>query len=65
MNCNPDLNKQAPKVIFSRKVKKPTSLGFNTAKNTVIPPNFLVWKFCGKIQFPHSSRFCRISIPGN
>ena len=25
-----------------------------TAKNTVISPNFLVWKFCGKAQFPHS-----------
>ena len=24
------------------------------AKNTVISPNFLVWKFCGKAQFPHS-----------
>ena len=24
------------------------------AKNTVIAPNFLVWKFCGKAQFPHS-----------
>ena len=23
-------------------------------KNTVISPNFLVWKFCGKAQFPHS-----------
>ena len=23
-----------------------------TAKNTVISPNFLVWKFCGKVQFP-------------
>ena len=23
----------------------------NTAKNTVISPNFLVWKFCGKAQF--------------
>ena len=22
-----------------------------TAKNTVISPNFLVWKFCGKVQF--------------
>ena len=22
-----------------------------TAKNTVILPNFLVWKFCGKAQF--------------
>ena len=47
-----------------------------TAKNTVIPPDFLVWKFCGKEQFPHSfGRFARnyaetvplhkISIPGN
>ena len=25
-----------------------------TAKNTVISPDFLVWKFCGKAQFPHS-----------
>ena len=25
-----------------------------TAKNPVISPNFLVWKFCGKAQFPHS-----------
>ena len=25
-----------------------------TAKNTVISPNFLVWKFCGKAQFPYS-----------
>ena len=23
-----------------------------TAKNSVIPPNFLVWKLCGKAQFP-------------
>ena len=27
-----------------------------TAKNTVISPKFLVWKFCGKAQFPHSFR---------
>ena len=26
----------------------------NTAKNTTISPNLLVWKFCGKTQFPHS-----------
>ena len=25
----------------------------STAKNAVISPNFLVWKFCGKAQFPH------------
>ena len=24
------------------------------AKNTVISPHFLTWKFCGKAQFPHS-----------
>ena len=46
------------------------------AENTVISPNFLVWKFCGKAQFPHSfGRFARnyaetvtfykISTPGN
>ena len=27
-----------------------------TAKNTVISPNFLMWKFCGKSQFTHSFR---------
>ena len=33
---------------------------FITAKNTVISPNFLVQKFCGKEQFPHSfGRFAR------
>ena len=26
----------------------------STAKNIVISPDFLVWKFCGKAQFPHS-----------
>ena len=25
-----------------------------TAKNTVISPNVMVWKFCGKAQFLHS-----------
>ena len=24
-----------------------------SAKNNVISPDFLVWKFCGKAQFPH------------
>ena len=28
--------------------------GAITAKNTVISPNLMVWKFCGKAQFPHS-----------
>ena len=26
----------------------------HTAKNTVISPNFLVWKFCEKAEVPHS-----------
>ena len=28
-------------------------LALETAKNTVILPDFLVWKFCGKAQLPH------------
>ena len=47
-----------------------------TAKNTVISPDFLVWKFCGKGQFWHSFGqfaqnyaetvpFRKISTPGN
>ena len=42
------------------------------AQNTVISPNFLVWKFCGKAQFLRFARnyaeivpFHKISIPGN
>ena len=46
------------------------------AKNTVDSPNFLIWKFCGKAQFPHSFGriaqhyaetvpFHKIPIPGN
>ena len=48
----------------------------NTVKNTIISPNFLVWKFCWKAEFPHSFRrlsetirkLClstKISTPGN
>ena len=33
-------------------VKKITQI--ITGKNTIISPNFLLWKFCGKAQFPHS-----------
>ena len=47
-----------------------------TTKDTVISPDFLVWKFCGKAQFPHSFDriagnytetvlFRKISTPGN
>ena len=32
--------------------------GAITAKNTVISPNLMVWKFCGKAQFPHSFGRC-------
>ena len=32
-----------------------------TAKNTIISPNFLMWKFCGKAQFSHS--FGQIAFP--
>ena len=34
-------------MITARPLEEPT------AKNPVISPNFLVWKFCGKAQFPH------------
>ena len=33
-----------------------TEVVLPTAKNTVISPNFLMWKFCLKAQFPHSAR---------
>ena len=36
-----------------------------TAKNTTISPNFLVWKFCGKAQFPqnfHTWKLGEISV---
>ena len=47
-----------------------------TAKIAVILPNFLVWKFCGKAEFPHSFGpfarnyaetvpFHKFSTPGN
>ena len=31
-----------------------------TAKNTKLSPNFMIWEFCAKAQFPHSfDRFAR------
>ena len=43
-----------------------------TVKNTVISPNFLVWKFCGKAQAQRIAQnyaepvpFHKISTPGN
>ena len=43
------------KVFVRRLLQFQISFGmlFDTAKNTVISPNFLVWEFCGKTQFPH------------
>ena len=26
----------------------------DTSQNTIVSPNLLVWKFCGKAQFPQS-----------
>ena len=40
-------------MLFSKSWKYTST---NTAKNTVITPDFLVWKLCGKAQFPHSFR---------
>ena len=40
--------------------KKDWSHETYTTENTVISADFLVWKFCGKAQFPHS--FGRIAI---
>ena len=37
----------------------------STAKNTVISPDFLVWKFYGKAQFPHSFRRIRPKLCRN
>ena len=34
--------------------KKSGKKMLSTAKNTVISPDFLVWKFCGKTQLLHS-----------
>ena len=53
-----------------------TSRELSLAKNTVISPNFLMWKFCGKAKFPHGFEqiarnyaatvpFHKISTPGN
>ena len=44
---------------LKEKVTEENKIVQNTAKNTVISPNFLVWEFCGKVQFLHSfGRFC-------
>ena len=46
--------------ISSKFVKSAAVFKPLTAKNPVISPSFLVWKFCGKAQFPNSfGRFSR------
>ena len=53
--------------------KKAHVYNYFTAKNTVISPNSLVWKSCGKAQCPHSIArnyaetvpFHKIFVPGN
>ena len=51
-------------VIF---LQPPWILWNGTTYNTVILPNFLVWKFCGKAQFLHSfGQFpCETAFPQN
>ena len=58
--------------LSSNKLGNSFNCDTNTAKNTVISPDFLVWRFCGKAQFPHSFGryaetvpFCKISKQGN
>ena len=36
-----------------------------TAKDNLVSPNFLVWKFCGKEHFPHSFGRNRPKLCGN
>ena len=38
------------------------NLVISTAKNTVISPDFPVWKFCGKAEFSHSFGFIEVSF---
>ena len=40
-------------MVYGKK-RKAENAGNYTGKNSVISPDLLVWKFCGKTQFPHS-----------
>ena len=53
---SPVLNKTAslPLDAKTRTSDSKPNAAINTAKNTVISIDFLVWKVCGKPQFPHS-----------
>ena len=50
-NCTPSPSQNKP-----RKSPPRLSLITITKYNTEISPNFPVWKFCGKAQFPQSFR---------
>ena len=72
----PEHSYDLKRTFFKILVSGSSLLKKNTAKNTVISPDFLVWKFCGKAQFLHSFRrftrnyvetvpFHKIFTPGN
>ena len=48
-------------LVWISKIRYLWKNNFNTtAKNAINSPNFLVWKFSGKTQFPHSfGKLCR------
>ena len=47
---------------FKGHFKGGDTLNTITAKNIVISPYFLVWKFCGKAQFRHSFRMRKLCL---
>ena len=56
-----DITRGASIAAFARSDGLPVGIALSgtalhTTKNTAISPNFLVWKFCGNAQFPHSFR---------
>ena len=61
-HCLPRISKKVHMTESFRKLNwiKMLLVELDTAKNTVISPDFLVWKFCGKVQFPYCfGRFAR------
>ena len=47
------LSKRLPSVSTTHNYQHLRFFGILTALNATISPYFLVWKFCGKAQFPH------------
>ena len=69
-------SEERPETTWNHLKPPETSWNYLTAKNTIISFDFLVWKICGKAQFPHSFRwiarnyaevvpFGKISTPGS